>query len=37
MQAIKSGAVELTGRRSLLNMFARVFAPPVATTSSPVT
>jgi DNA-binding HxlR family transcriptional regulator len=28
MQAIKSGPVELTGRRSLLNTFARVFTPP---------
>jgi DNA-binding HxlR family transcriptional regulator len=35
MQAIKSGPVELTGRRSLLNTFARVFTPPAATTSGP--
>jgi DNA-binding HxlR family transcriptional regulator len=28
MQAIKSGPVQLTGRRSLLSTFARVFAPP---------
>jgi DNA-binding HxlR family transcriptional regulator len=35
MQAIKSGPVELTGRRSLLNTFARVFTPPAAATSGP--
>ena len=28
MQAIKSGPVQLAGQRSLLNTFARVFAPP---------
>jgi hypothetical protein len=28
MQAITSGPVELTGQRSLLKTFAKVFAPP---------